>query len=93
MLLPLNLESLRHLTPDEFVVVQGVADLAVVMPKEIWLVDFKTDSLEGTTASVAAKDYQVQLNLYACALSAIYKRLVTRKILHFLSVSESVELT
>ena len=31
---------------DEFVVVQGVADLVVVLPGEIWLVDFKTDELK-----------------------------------------------
>ena len=29
----------------EFVVVQGVADLVVLLPKEIWLVDFKTDDV------------------------------------------------
>ena len=28
---------------NEFVVVQGVADLVVLLPEEIWLVDFKTD--------------------------------------------------
>ena len=32
---------------NEFVVVQGVADLVVLLPEEIWLVDFKTDELEG----------------------------------------------
>ena len=30
---------------DEFVVVQGVADLVVLLPEEIWLVDFKTDEI------------------------------------------------
>ena len=30
---------------DEFVVVQGVADLIVLLPEEIWLVDFKTDNV------------------------------------------------
>ena len=30
---------------DEFVVVQGVADLVVLLPKEIWLADFKTDEI------------------------------------------------
>lgn len=29
----------------EFIVVQGVADLAVILEKEIWLLDFKTDAL------------------------------------------------
>ena len=30
---------------DEFVVVQGVADLVVLLPEEIWLADFKTDEI------------------------------------------------
>ncbi len=30
---------------DEFIIVQGVADLIVLLPEEIWLVDFKTDEL------------------------------------------------
>jgi hypothetical protein len=35
----------------EFVVVQGVADLVVLLPEEIWLVDFKTDEIRaGRTA-------------------------------------------
>ena len=29
----------------EFVVVQGIADLVVLLPKEIWMVDFKTDEI------------------------------------------------
>ena len=36
---------------DEFVVVQGVADLAVILPEEIWLVDFKTDVLRSADLS------------------------------------------
>ena len=30
---------------NEFIVVQGVADLVVLLPDEIWLVDFKTDEV------------------------------------------------
>ena len=33
--------------------VQGVADLVVMLPEEIWLVDFKTDRL--TPAELAEK--------------------------------------
>ena len=41
---------------DEFVVVQGVADLVVLLPEEIWLVDFKTDEIksEGIGGAKAA---------------------------------------
>src|SRR5207245_6823345 len=39
----LNLGVDAAALPDEFLVVQGVADLAVILPDEIWLLDFKTD--------------------------------------------------
>ncbi len=35
--------ALEPIPGDEFVVVQGVVDLVVLRPDEIWLVDFKTD--------------------------------------------------
>ena len=34
------------LLQDEFVIVQGVADLVALLPEEIWLVDFKTDAIK-----------------------------------------------
>jgi ATP-dependent helicase/nuclease subunit A len=69
---------------EEFVVVQGVADLMVILPAEIWLLDFKTDAVSsgGLAAKVAA--YAPQLRLYALALGRIYQRPVTRCWLHFL---------
>src|SRR5262249_40098993 len=33
------------LAPEEFFIVQGVVDLAVILDGEIWLVDFKTDQM------------------------------------------------
>src|SRR5262249_23066393 len=53
----------------ESVVVQGVADLAVILPKEIWLIDFKTESLTATDLAARTKLYEPQLELYARALS------------------------
>ncbi len=69
---------------DEFVVVQGVADLVVLLPKEIWLVDFKTDDLRPEKLSARIKTYAPQLKLYALALEKIYARPVTHRWLHFL---------
>ena len=82
--------SLR--TAEDFIVVQGVADLVVLLPQEIWLVDFKTDHI--ATAEVAAKvqHYEPQLKLYALALSRIYRRQVTTCCLHFLSAGETAYL-
>jgi ATP-dependent helicase/nuclease subunit A len=82
--LPLNIP------PGEFVVVQGVADLAVILPGEIWLVDFKTDELNLEELDRKAKVYQPQLTLYALALSRIYRRPVTECHLHFLSPGVTV---
>jgi len=74
---------------EEFVVVQGVADLVVLQPDEIWLLDFKTDEL--TLDEVAAKTefYAPQLQLYARALRGIYARPVTNAWLHFLACGET----
>jgi ATP-dependent helicase/nuclease subunit A len=70
---------------DEFVVVQGVADLVVLLPKEIWLVDFKTDDLRREELPARIKSYTPQLKLYALALEKVYSRPVTHGWLHFLA--------
>ena len=74
---------------DEFVVVQGVADLAVLLPEEIWIVDFKTDEVRGNDLAEKIKAYAPQLKLYAGALAKIYSRPVTNCRLHFLSLQHS----
>ena len=73
---------------NEFVVVQGVADLIVLLPKEIWLVDFKTDEFRATELADKAKIYAPQLKLYANALAKIYSLPVTNCWLHFLSAQK-----
>jgi len=75
---------------NEFVVVQGVADLVVLLPNEIWLVDFKTDDLRAGELPVKTKLYAPQLKLYALALAKIYARPVSACWLHFLSLRRSV---
>jgi ATP-dependent helicase/nuclease subunit A len=74
----------------EFVVVQGVADLVVLLPKEIWLLDFKTDDVRAEDLPEKTKFYAPQLKLYASALAKIYARPVTNCWLHFLSVRRTV---
>ncbi|MDB6059138.1 MAG: helicase-exonuclease AddAB subunit AddA, partial [Verrucomicrobiales bacterium] len=71
----------------ESVVVQGVVDLAVIAPKEIWILDFKTDSASDVEAKVAL--YRPQLLLYARALERIYNRPVTKRWLQFLSLGKT----
>jgi ATP-dependent helicase/nuclease subunit A len=74
----------------EFVVVQGVADLVVLLPEEIWLVDFKTDEVAANELPEKARLYAPQLMLYAQALEKIYSRPVTERWLHFLSARKTV---
>ena len=76
----------------EFVVVQGVADLAVLLPEEIWLVDFKTDAVRANELPEKTGIYAPQLKLYAAALAKIYSRPATRRWLHFLALRLTVEL-
>jgi len=75
----------------EFVVVQGVADLVVLLPKEIWLVDFKTDEVRADELAGKIKIYEPQLKLYASALAKIYSRPVANCWLHFLSAQKTVD--
>lgn len=80
------------LAPDDFVVVQGVADLVVLLPKEIWLVDFKTDEVTPAELAAKVKHYEPQLKLYALALARIYQRPVTECHLHFLATAKTVRI-
>ncbi|MGD0206178.1 MAG: helicase-exonuclease AddAB subunit AddA [Verrucomicrobiota bacterium] len=77
---------------DEFVVVQGVADLAVLLPEEIWLADFKTDEVPPAELPEKTRLYAPQLKLYARALEKIYSRPVTERWLHFLAARKTVEI-
>jgi ATP-dependent helicase/nuclease subunit A len=75
----------------EFVVVQGVADLVVLLPKEIWIIDFKTDEVRADELQEKIKIYEPQLKLYARALAKIYARPVMHCWLHFLKARKTEE--
>jgi ATP-dependent exoDNAse (exonuclease V) beta subunit len=75
---------------EEFVLVQGVADLVVLLPQETWLVDFKTDMMEPGQLAEKLKLYAPQLRIYAAALSRIYRHPVTESWLHFLGSGQAV---
>jgi ATP-dependent helicase/nuclease subunit A len=74
----------------EYYVVRGKADLAVILPSEIWLLDFKTDQVTGAELQGKIGLYAPQLKLYALALSRIYGRPATRRWLHFLGPGKTV---
>jgi ATP-dependent exoDNAse (exonuclease V) beta subunit len=83
--------SAADVPPDEFVIVQGVVDLAVIRPREIWIVDFKTDDVSRAGLPGKVELYAPQLHLYAAALAQIYARTVTRLTLHFLAPGRTVD--
>ncbi|HXG46669.1 MAG TPA: 3'-5' exonuclease, partial [Methylomirabilota bacterium] len=76
--------------PSEFIVVQGVVDLAVLLPEEIWLLDFKTDAVDASSPEERAAHYAPQVRLYRLALERIHRRPVTRCWLHFLAIGRTV---
>jgi ATP-dependent helicase/nuclease subunit A len=75
----------------EFVVIQGVADLVVLLPKEIWIMDFKTDQIDRDELPKKVETYKPQLKLYARALAKIYARPVMHCWLHFLKAQRTEE--
>ncbi|HYG22263.1 MAG TPA: UvrD-helicase domain-containing protein [Verrucomicrobiae bacterium] len=86
----LGLAAGSALDPQEFIVVQGVADLVVIRPNELWIVDFKTDAVTELEIPAKLRAYQPQLRLYGLALSRIYARPVTRCALYFLATRDLV---
>jgi len=76
----------------EFVIVQGVADLLVLRPDEIWLVDFKTDDVSARDLPEKIRIYSPQVRLYAAALEKIFARKVSLRALHFLAVGRTEEI-
>jgi ATP-dependent helicase/nuclease subunit A len=74
----------------EFVVVQGVADLVVLLPQEIWLIDFKTDTVGNDELPEKIQFYRPQMTLYAQALSRIFRRPVRECWLCFLGCDKQV---
>ncbi len=75
--------------PDEFVIVQGVVDLAVLRAQSISILDFKTDSFHRADLDAKVREYAPQLKLYASALGRIYARPVEQVDLHFLTLGET----
>ena len=76
---------------DGFVIVQGIADLVVLLPGETWLLDFKTDELTAEGLAERKSFYAPQLQLYALALERIFGLPVTQCWLHFLGAGETID--
>jgi ATP-dependent helicase/nuclease subunit A len=75
----------------EFVVVQGVADLVALLPREIWLLDFKSDDVRSKQLEQRLETYRPQIRIYSAGLSRIYSRPVSQSWIYFISVRKAVE--
>jgi ATP-dependent helicase/nuclease subunit A len=78
---------------NEQVMVQGVADLVVLRPDEIWLVDFKTDQVPESELAGKVRTYSPQLQLYALAFEKIFRRRATLLALHFLATGRTAQIS
>jgi ATP-dependent helicase/nuclease subunit A len=83
-----HIQSLK----DDFIILQGVVDLAMVSEKEIWILDYKTDRIVPEQIDERMREYLPQLNLYGFALTKIFKLPVTHKWIHFIFLNKTVEL-
>jgi len=86
-----EISLLSQIPKGEFIVMQGAVDLAVLLPDEIWIVDFKTDQAGAEISNQRLDEYKIQLQLYGIALAQIYDKPVTRRWLHFLKTGETIE--
>jgi ATP-dependent helicase/nuclease subunit A len=79
------------LDTDEFIIVRGAVDLAVILPSEIWVLDFKTDAVSNGDLTEALRIYTPQVRLYGQALERIYRR-PALLYLHFLALDRTVRI-
>ena len=75
----------------EDVVIRGTVDLWFEEAGEIVLVDYKTDDATRQQAHERARDYALQLRLYAMAVERVAGRAPARACLHFLRPNTVVE--
>lgn len=68
---------------NEKVLLQGVVDCALIEEDGITIVDFKTDNVTEDTFTDRAENYRMQIEIYADALSRIYRRPIKSAMLYF----------
>ncbi len=80
----------QEFAAEEFIIVQGVVDLAIIRADGILVIDFKTDHLDAGEIDGRAQEYRPQLQLYGAALHRIHGRPVAGLHLHFLSCGRTI---
>ena len=86
-----RLAHLLSIPNGEFIVVQGIADLVLLLDSEIWLLDFKTDQVRRKELPRKVDEYRAQIEVYSLALESIFCRPVKRRFLHFLTARKTEE--
>ena len=69
------------------IIIQGAVDLTLIQPKEIWILDFKSDKIQPKELPERTLLHTPQIALYRAALQKIYQRPVTQAWLHFLHIN------
>lgn len=77
----------------EQVLLQGVVDCALLEESGITVLDFKTDHVTEENVEVTAERYRPQVEAYANALSRIFEKPVTEKMLYFFRLGRFVSLS
>jgi CRISPR/Cas system-associated exonuclease Cas4 (RecB family) len=72
-------------------VVRGQIDLWFEEGGELAIVDYKTDAVQGPEVQQRAREYELQIKLYAMALERMTGRAPDRAFLHFLKPNAVVE--
>ena len=75
---------------DDQVLLQGVVDCFFDTPEGLVVVDFKTDRVSAAAVEERAEHYRPQLTAYSQALSRIFRRPVSRRLLCFLGPGQVV---
>ena len=83
-------ESRNATDPQDYVLLQGVVDCALVEEDGITIVDFKTDHVSASDLDTAAERYRLQVCTYADALSRIYQKPIKRALLYFFQTASFV---
>ena len=70
---------------DDKILLQGVIDCALVETDGITILDFKTDHISVDSVDTAVEKHRLQVEIYAAALSKIYRKPIKKKYLYFFS--------
>ena len=77
----------------EEILLQGVADCALIEEDGLVIIDFKTDRIQAGEENERAETYRGQLAAYANALSRIFEKPVKECILYFFATGQSVSIS